>query len=86
MKVVRSENAGFCFGVKRAIKLASGAAENSDKPIYSLGPLIHNPQQVELLGQMGIRVVSDLDSLKPDDTLIIRSHGASPEVLKKSKG
>lgn len=85
MKIIRAENAGFCFGVKRAMKLAFEAAENNENPIYSLGPLIHNPQQVQVLVQRGVHVVSDLESLKPGDTLIIRSHGTSPAILESAK-
>ncbi|MBD3182702.1 4-hydroxy-3-methylbut-2-enyl diphosphate reductase [Candidatus Poribacteria bacterium] len=85
MKIILAENAGFCFGVKRAMKLAFEAAKNSPTPIYSLGPLIHNPQQVQLLTQSGVQVVSDLDSLTSGDTIIIRSHGTNPETLQKAK-
>ena len=85
MKIVRAENAGFCFGVKRAMKLAFEATANGSKPIYSLGPLIHNPQQVKFLDQRGVHVISDLDLLNPGDTVIIRSHGTSPAVLKEVK-
>lgn len=85
MKIIRAENAGFCFGVMRAIKLAIEAASKSPETIYSLGPLIHNPQQVEFLSQKGVHVASDLNSLNPGNTLIIRSHGTSPEVLKAAK-
>jgi len=84
MEIIRAENAGFCFGVKRAMKLAFEAAKGDHHPIYSFGPLIHNPQQVRLLEQKGVHVVSDLNSLKPEDTLIIRSHGTSPEVLEEA--
>ena len=88
MKVILAENAGFCFGVKRAMKLAFESARNSDLPIYSLGPLIHNPQQVEILSQKGVHEISDLESLKSDDVLIIRSHGTTPSILDfaKAKG
>jgi 4-hydroxy-3-methylbut-2-enyl diphosphate reductase len=85
MKVILAENAGFCFGVKRAMKLAFEAAGNSESPIYSLGPLIHNPQQVELLSQKGVHEVSSLESLKPGDVLIIRSHGTTPLILDEAK-
>lgn len=84
MRIIRAENAGFCFGVKRAMRLAFEAAEKSEKSVYSLGPLVHNPQQVESLAQRGIHVISDLDILDPGDTLIIRSHGASPAVLEEA--
>lgn len=85
MKIIQAKNAGFCFGVKRAMKLASKAAADSANPVYSLGPLIHNPQQVEYLAKRGVRVVSDLDTPNAGDTLIIRSHGTSPEVLEEAK-
>ena len=45
MKVKIAKEAGFCFGVKRAMKMAWDELElNSD--IYALGPLIHNKQAV----------------------------------------
>jgi len=84
MKIILAKNAGFCFGVKRAMKLAFEAAGKFQKPIYSLGPLIHNPQQVELLSQKGVHEISDLDSLKSDDVLIIRSHGTTPSVINEA--
>jgi small subunit ribosomal protein S1 len=85
MKVILAENSGFCFGVKRAMKLAFEAANNSESPIYSLGPLIHNPQQVKQLSLKGVHEVSDIESLKASDVLIIRSHGTTPLVLEKAK-
>jgi (E)-4-hydroxy-3-methyl-but-2-enyl pyrophosphate reductase len=85
MKVILAKNAGFCFGVKRAIKLAFEAANGSQTPIYSLGPLIHNPQQVKLLSQKGVHEVSELNLLKLGDVLIIRSHGTTPSVIEEAK-
>jgi 4-hydroxy-3-methylbut-2-enyl diphosphate reductase len=85
MKVILAENAGFCFGVKRAMKLAFKSASNSKHPIYSLGPLIHNPQQVEQLSRKGVHEVSNLESLKSGDVLIIRSHGTTPSVLEEAQ-
>ncbi|MBM3211075.1 4-hydroxy-3-methylbut-2-enyl diphosphate reductase [Candidatus Poribacteria bacterium] len=85
MKIIKAKNAGFCFGVKRAMKLALEAAANNEKNIYSLGPLIHNPQEVELLSQKGVHVTSDLKSLGPGDVLIIRSHGTTPMVLEEAR-
>jgi len=67
------------------MKLAFEAASKSQKPIYSLGPLIHNPQQVELLSQKGVREISELDSLKPGDVLIIRSHGTTPLAIDEAR-
>ncbi len=72
MKVLLAQNSGFCFGVKRAIKLALEAAE--ENKTYSLGPLIHNPLMVEVLKQHGIEIAEKANDLR-SKTVIIRSHG-----------
>ena len=83
LKVELASYSGFCFGVKRAIKLAFQAADNARAmPVYSLGPLIHNPQVVDKLKSKGVKVVEDLKDIG-EGTLIIRSHGVHPSVLAK---
>jgi len=73
MKVIIAKRAGFCFGVKRATQMAFEAA-GKDNKTYTLGPIIHSPQVVQKLEQMGVKVVKNLD--KTDSgTIIIRSHG-----------
>lgn len=85
MKVELASHSGFCFGVKRAIKLAFQAAgDEKANPVYSLGPLIHNPQVVEKLKRQGVKIVEDLKGIK-EGTLIIRSHGVRPSVLAEAK-
>lgn len=85
MKVELASYSGFCFGVKRAIKLAFQAANDERaKPVYSLGPLIHNPQVVDELRRKGVKVIEDLKGIK-EGTLIIRSHGVHPSVLTEAK-
>lgn len=76
---------GFCFGVKRAIRLAFQATLNEkSKPIYSLGPIIHNPQAVEELRRKGVKVIESLKDIR-EGTLIIRSHGIHPLLLTEAK-
>jgi len=84
MNVYVADKAGFCFGVKRAIKTAFEAAAKGK--VYCLGPLIHNPQEVERLRQAGVQVVEDFSSLNSGDHLIIRSHGVPPQVLEQARG
>ncbi|MGI6684834.1 MAG: bifunctional 4-hydroxy-3-methylbut-2-enyl diphosphate reductase/30S ribosomal protein S1 [Bacillota bacterium] len=79
MQVVVAKNAGFCFGVKRALQYAEDAAKRFGK-VYSLGPLIHSPQEVKRLCEKGIISVDDLDQIK-GNYVIIRSHGVKPEVF-----
>ncbi len=78
MQVVVTDSAGFCFGVKRAIKMAFAAARRYPHPIYSMGPLIHNPQVVGRLEEVGVRVVEGLDRVE-EGTVIFRSHGVTLE-------
>ena len=83
MEIFLADKAGFCFGVKRAINTAFEAAGKGR--VYCLGPLIHNPQEVERLSQAGVSTVEDLSSLKPGDFVIIRSHGVPPGVLAQAR-
>jgi len=73
MKVILAKRAGFCFGVKRATHMAFEAAGKGSKT-YTLGPIIHSPQVVQKLEEMGVKVVKDLDNTD-SGTIIIRSHG-----------
>lgn len=77
------DEAGFCFGVKRATRLAFDAA-NTHKCVYTLGPLIHNPQVVSKLRSVGIQQVSSLDEI-PSGTLLVRSHGLHPDIFAQAR-
>lgn len=83
MEIFLADKAGFCFGVKRAINTAFKAAGTGK--VYCLGPLIHNPQEVERLLEAGVRTVEDFSSLNPGDYIIIRSHGVPPLVLAQAR-
>ncbi len=84
VKVTVARNAGFCFGVKRAVKIAFDTAGNGlNEPIYTLGPLIHNPQVVRKLEAMGIKPVESLAGLE-GGRIIIRSHGVPPGILEEA--
>lgn len=83
LRVLVSEGIGFCTGVKRAIKIALEAAGRSRGGVYSLGPLIHNPQVVERLREMGLKPLARLG--KGGGRLVVRSHGASPATLARAK-
>ena len=78
MQVVLAKNAGACYGVQRALDMALGASDG-EQPAYTLGPLIHNPQVVENLKSHGVYVADNLDDVSLG-TIIIRSHGVTPDV------
>ena len=81
MKVVLAENAGACYGVQRALDLAIEASKNHAKA-YTLGPLIHNPGVVADLESLGVHVAESADGVD-EGTIIIRSHGVTPEEYAK---
>ena len=82
MKLTIGEHAGFCFGVRRAVDKAFECAEKQ-LPCVTLGPLIHNPQEVARLENAGVRSVDSLAEVAAGQTVIIRSHGVTPEVYRQ---
>ena len=85
-KIVVSSYSGFCFGVKRALGIAEKALK-SGRAIYSLGPIIHNPQVVDAFSKKGLRITRDISKLKPKKGLsvLVPSHGVNPSLLKKKQ-
>ncbi len=74
MKIVTAKRAGFCFGVKRALDITLDIAKKDKKGVYTLGPLIHNPQVIEKLKNEAIVPIDDIED-KNIKSLIIRTHG-----------
>ena len=74
-----ADSAGFCFGVKRAIKMAEQASADAKAAgtgiVYSLGPLIHNDNVVKEMERKGVHVIDNIEEAEPGATVIIRSHG-----------
>lgn len=86
MKEIKiAKSAGFCWGVRRAFEKVLDVARKGS-PVYTYGPLIHNPQAVEDLEKKGIKVIDSINE-KINGTVVIRTHGLPPkerEKLKKS--
>lgn len=85
MEVILSKEAGFCFGVERAIKLAFEATEKDAEKVYTLGPIIHNPQVVEDFRKKGVEVIPDPEGIKSGGVVVIRAHGVKPSVESQIK-
>lgn len=81
MKILRAEECGFCFGVRRAIEMATEHCRG-DAKVYSLGPIIHNPQVIDRLSREGLRVI-DSPEEADEGTVIIRSHGVPETVIEE---
>jgi len=81
LEIMVAKNAGFCFGVSRAVKMAREAAGERREGIYTLGALIHNPQVVGKLEEEGIVAADSVDDIADGSVVVIRSHGVSPHVF-----
>ena len=82
IKIEIAENAGFCFGVRRAVEIAEKAAGKHGK-VFTLGELIHNEAAVEDLHKKGVCAVNSVDEAA-GEVLIIRSHGVPKSEREKA--
>ncbi|MBE6130396.1 MAG: 4-hydroxy-3-methylbut-2-enyl diphosphate reductase [Erysipelotrichaceae bacterium] len=91
--IIKLKEQGFCYGVKRAIKLVVNAVNDTSikKPIYLLGNLVHNSHIDDLLKELGVIVVtgdirlSMLDNIPNSSTVVFSAHGVSQKVKDKAK-
>lgn len=80
MEVLLAEEYGFCFGVERAVEMVEEAVAEGVRPIRSLGPLIHNAQEMERLGEKGVSTIDSPEEAEGDTIAVIRAHGVTPQV------
>lgn len=84
MEIFVAKSSGFCFGVKRAINIAHRCAKETSGEIYTLGPIIHNPQVVKKLEASHVYAKNGLDEVS-SGTIIIRSHGVKLDEIRAAK-
>ena len=60
MKIIIAKTSGFCMGVRRAVEMVLDAPDQYTKPIFTYGPLIHNPQVLNLLQSKDINVLNEI--------------------------
>jgi len=78
MRIEKATKIGFCFGVKRAINIVERTARERGG-VETLGAIVHNPQVLQRLAEMGVRVAKDVDDIQ-GDTVAISSHGVDPQL------
>ncbi len=79
-----AEQAGYCFGVRRALDMAKEQLSKQGGKVYSIGPIIHNPQVVEEFQKKGLTHIESLEGIDKG-VLIIRSHGVEKDILDEAR-
>jgi (E)-4-hydroxy-3-methyl-but-2-enyl pyrophosphate reductase len=79
MQVLLAEEYGFCFGVERAVEMVEEAIQQG-ATVRTLGPLIHNTQEIKRLEAEGVATINAPAEVAPGATAVIRAHGVTPEV------
>ena len=91
-KIIRADIMGYCMGVRRAVEAAEQALlDNPLRPVYTYGPLIHNPSAIERLSAAGVVIIGPGYAPIPEDfsgkSVILRAHGIPPlekdELIKR---
>lgn len=77
---------GFCHGVVTAIRKAEEELERSPRPLYCLGDIVHNSDEVERLGRKGLSTIthSDLPTLR-GARVLLRAHGEPPSTYSTAR-
>jgi 4-hydroxy-3-methylbut-2-enyl diphosphate reductase len=79
--IEKSARTGFCFGVKRAVRILEKVARERGGA-ETLGEVVHNEQVLQKLSDIGVRVVNNIEDIT-GDTVVTSSHGVSPELEEK---
>jgi (E)-4-hydroxy-3-methyl-but-2-enyl pyrophosphate reductase len=77
MKILIAKTSGFCMGVRRAVEMVLDAPDQQAEPIFTYGPLIHNPQVLNLLQSKDITILDEIPD-QGSGTVLIRAHGVPP--------
>ncbi len=75
-----AKTAGFCFGVNRAVDLVYSML-GEGKKVYTLGPIIHNPQVVADLEKRGVVIVEEIGEVPQGAVIVVRTHGVPAAVI-----
>ncbi len=82
MNIIIAENAGFCFGVDRAVKIIYDLVKQNKK-VCTLGPVVHNSQVINNMKKSGVLTVASPEEVPKGYTLVIRAHGVSKNLIEK---
>ena len=81
MSVEIIKNAGFCFGVSRAMKLLYDCIDSDKRDIYTLGEIIHNPDIIKEITEKGVSIADSVNDIPDGCTVVVRAHGITRDEM-----
>ena len=85
MRVTVARTAGFCWGVRRTVDKTFETIEDTDGPVVTLGPVIHNPQVIARLKSEGVEVKDTVADIADGTTVVVRTHGAVKSEMEAAR-
>ncbi len=85
MEIKIAKETGYCYGVRDAVDMAIDESEKAlGEKVFTFGPVIHNPDTIEMLEtQFNVHSVDSVAEIdRPGATVVIRTHGTTPEKAK----
>ncbi|MCF8106958.1 MAG: 4-hydroxy-3-methylbut-2-enyl diphosphate reductase [Desulfohalobiaceae bacterium] len=82
-KIIRAETAGFCMGVDLALRKLDKVISEGGHPVFTLGPIIHNPQVMSAYARQGVSVSEDIRQIPNQARVVIRAHGIPVDIENK---
>ena len=74
MRITVAKDAGYCFGVRDAVKMAYDASKESAN-VYMLGSIVHNEKVVNDLKSSGAKIIGDISDVPRNSPILFRAHG-----------
>ena len=84
MKITVAKDAGYCFGVRDAVKLAYDTADKYGE-VYMLGSIVHNEEVVDDLKRAGAKIIDNLDEVPEQSPILFRAHGTVNKLWDEAK-
>ena len=93
VQVIRADEMGFCMGVRRAVQIMEGEAA-PERPVFSVGEIVHNPHVVSALQRNGVIQLPGPDEVDGDigaataervreGRVAITAHGVGERAMKE---
>ncbi|MCF8108242.1 MAG: 4-hydroxy-3-methylbut-2-enyl diphosphate reductase [Desulfohalobiaceae bacterium] len=81
--IIRADTAGFCMGVDLALRKLDIVVAEQGGPVFTLGPIIHNPQVLEAYAEKGVHIAKGVEEIPPGSRVVIRAHGIPVDLEKQ---